>query len=434
MVVTSPAVGSQDTKSVTPETKTGAQLKKPPTVTQPPEPQASSSTSKPAEPPKNPVPLTTTNRVTSSPPPTAPKDVPLAPPPPPAPTALPTSTDQHLPPQPPNLPLPLPKPDTTKPPIPSGEDLDPNTQPPLLPLPTIPYFRSPRSQPRPLPLQPQPPASGLSLPPGNAGPPPSRAEPGQGKAAESQLAGPGVVPPAVGAAAGEAAKGQVAGAVPLVADEEGALPVSDAERAKFGYWRPSRAGAGKFAEGLEKVREVTGGDVEGLFGEEKPVMPVAEMGYWGSRRARSPKGFWAGTKGLVEGVEGGVTKVVGELEDVVEDEASRVVDPAKIAHWRHGRVTDPAKFAPAAIAGRSAAVVEGAMKAIPDIALPAGKEAKKVQQAVISAHRAASEYSPSEYSDYRSDPISFHSSHGTLSSGQKRPRPEMRNAISSPYL
>lgn len=428
MVVTSPAVGSQDTKSVTPDTKTGAQLKspeakKPPPATPQPGPQEKAATSKPVEAVHRSVAPDITDPKTSIPPADRPKDKPA--PNLPAATNATSPPDQHLPPQPPNLSSPQPGPITqpdTKPTVPPGEDLDPGLQPPLLPLPTIPYFRSSRSQARPLPLQPQPAPPGLPLPQTAAGPPPSRAEPGSGKIAEPELARPLVVP------AEEAAR---QAAWDFAAEEDAGVPASEGERAKFGYWRSPRSGARKVGEGLGTAVEVAREEVEGV--DEKPLVPPAEIAYWGSKRARSPKSCWGKTEAVVKEVEGGVAKTVDDLEDVVED-ASKRVDPAKIGYWRHGRVVDPGKYAPAALVGKAAALTEAVPKAVPDITVPAIPMPQKAQQAADLGHRAASEYSPSEYSDFRSSIVSFHSSHDTLSSGQRRPQTGMRNAISSPYL
>jgi hypothetical protein len=356
------------------------------------------------------------------------------------------------------------KPLNTAPEDANPEDAEPGTHSPLIPTASIPYFRSPRAQARTLPLRPEPGAPELISSPGTTGPETARAEAIQGTTPKQDPTAPPDVT-----------------IVQDIAAEEEGVAASEAERATFGYWRHPRAtepekyapaalAASQAAvKGLatavtEKVEDVVSSVPavvpQVLDDEDGPIASDAEratLGYWRHPRVMEPDKYApAALANVATALKDVGSTVAGQLEisrspvaalipQVLDDEDGAVASDAERAafgYWKHPRVTEPSKYAPAALTnqpivlkgvGTSAAKDLGNLEPAAPVAIPQATygNSSKAQP----ARKAASEHSPSEYSDdYRSSTISFHSSHQTLSSGQRKPLIGVRNAVSSPYL
>jgi hypothetical protein len=356
------------------------------------------------------------------------------------------------------------KPLRTAPEDTNPEDAEPGAQPSLIPTTSIPSFRSPRAQARALPLRPEPTAPELISSPGTAGPETARAETIQGTTPKQDPTGPP----------------DVTITRKLDAEEEG-VAASEAERATFGYWRhprvtePEKYAPAALAASQAVVKGLATAvteKVEDLSSSVPAVMPQAlddedgtmasdaeraTFGYWIHKRVAEPDKYApAALANVATTLKDVGSTVVGKLENlgppvpaflpqVLDDEDGTVASDAERAtfgYWRHGRVAEPEKYAPAALTNQPI-VLKG-------IGTSATKEIRNMEPTVPVAipqptygnsskaqptRKAASEHSPSEYSDdYRSSTISFHSSHQTLSSGQRKPLLGVRNAASSPYL
>jgi hypothetical protein len=194
---------------------------------------------------------------------------------------------------------------------------------------------------------------------------------------------------------------------------------------------------------MKSAVHVLGEDLEG----GKALIEPEKITYWSHKRVADPANYWQAALGALPNTLTSQAKAVGDklgsrfkfLEEV--DGGKALIDPDKITYWSHGRVADPAKYAPAALAAVPPALEDIGLGIVnprskPDIALPSlpASPAPLVLAPSAPPLKAARNYSRSEYSDYRSSDISFHSSHATMSSGQKRPQPDMRNAVYSPYL
>jgi hypothetical protein len=344
------------------------------------------------------------------------------------------------------------------------EDAEPGAQPSLIPTPSISYFRSPRAQARALSFRPEPTAPELIRSPGTAGPETSRAEAIQGPTPKQELTGPSDVP--------------IAG--DLAAEEEG-VAASEAERANFGYWRhgrvtepekyapaalaASQAAVKSFATVVtEKVGDLSS-SVPAInpqvLDEDGVVTSDAEratFGYWRHGRVVEPdkyapaalanvattlKDVGSTVAGKLENLEPPIPAFLPQPLDEEDGAVASDAERASFGYWSHGRVAEPSKYSPAALANLPTILKgrgTGATKemgnlgpivvpvAIPQAAYGTSSRAQPTRKAV-------SEHSSSEYSDdYRSATISFHSSHETLSSGQRKPLIGVRNAVSSPYL
>jgi hypothetical protein len=180
--------------------------------------------------------------------------------------------------------------------------------------------------------------------------------------------------------------------------------------------------------------------------------------YWSHGRVADPTNYAPAALAVLPNALTSQAKAIGDkiespfkfLEEEVEG-GKALIEPDKITYWSHGRVAEPAKYAPAALAALPSALNDLGQSiinpqprsdtalpsppAIPPSPVPAPPAPPPpVLAAPIPPLKAARSYSRSEYSDYRSSAISFHSSHATASSGQKRPQPDVRNAVYSPYL
>jgi hypothetical protein len=343
------------------------------------------------------------------------------------------------------------------------EDAEPGSQPSLIPTASIPYFRSPRAQARAVPLRPEPAAPELVRSPGTAGPEAHRAEAIQGTTPKQELAGPSDV------------------TVPRdLAEEDEGVAASEAERATFGYWRhgrvtepekyapaalaASQAAVKGFATAVtEKVEDLSSSLPAAMpqdLDEDGVVASDAEratFGYWRHGRVVEPdkyapaalanvtttlKDVGSTLAGKLENLEPPVSAFIPQALDDEDGTVASDAERATFGYWRHGRVAEPSKYAPAALTnlpivlkglGTSATKELGNPEPTVPVAMP--QAAYGTSSRVQPARKAASEHSPSEYSDdYRSATISFRSSHETLSSGQRKPMIGVRNAVSSPYL
>jgi len=351
----------------------------------------------------------------------------------------------------------------------------------------VPDLRPPGSQTGPLPLGPEPTTSELSHTASEGGPPANRAEAIERPAEEQKLAGPAISGPL-----------DIARSPAL--EEEG-IPASQAERETFGYWRSGRSQATRAFEGVETAVGALK-EEEDVIGEKSLVDPE-KITYWRQGRVVDPAKYAPAAlaavpelltdqakivgdqvksvaQALDEDLEGGKALIEPEkitywshgrvadpanyapaalasLPSALESQAKGVgnrlenafkfaeeevdggkalIEPDKITYWSHGRVTEPAKYAPAALAALSSALKDSDSGIVntnirPDSVLPLPPAGPAPP---IPPRKAVRDYSRSEYSDYRSSTVSFHSSQATLSSGQKRPQAEVRNAFSSPYL
>ena len=184
----------------------------------------------------------------------------------------------------------------------------------------------------------------------------------------------------------------------------------------------------------------------------KPLIEPEKITYWSHGRVADPANYAPAALAALPNALTSQAKVLGDklespfkfLEEV--DGGKALIEPEKITYWSHGRVADPAKYAPAALAAVPSVLQDLGQGIVnpqtrPGSVLPSlpAAPAPPIAAPPVSAPpvpplKAARSYSRSEYSDYRSSTISFHSSHATMSSGQKRPQPDVRNAFSSPYL
>lgn len=344
------------------------------------------------------------------------------------------------------------------------EDAEPGLQPSLIPTASIPYFRSPRAQARPLPLRPEPATPELIRSPGTAGPETPRAEAIKGSTPKKELTGPS----------------DLTIARDLFAEDEG-VAASEAERATFGYWRhgrvtePERYAPAALAASKAAVKDLSTAvteKVEGLSSSVTAAMPQTleedgaiasdaervTFGYWRHGRVVEPDKYApAALANVAATLEDVGSTVAGKLKNLepplpaflpqaLDDEdgpVASIAERATFGYWRHGRVAEPPKYAPAALMN------------LPDMMKGFGtnptKDLRNLETVVVPVaipqaafgtssnaqptRKAASEHLPSEYSgDYRSSTISFHSSHETLSSGQRKPLIGVRNVVSSPYL
>lgn len=367
------------------------------------------------------------------------------------------------------------------------EDAPPGAEPSLIPLDTISYFRSPRSQARTLPLGPEPTTPKLNHAPGEGSSPADRAKALEGPLEEQKLAGPGVTAPldtvrnfateegrvAASQAEREASayrqsgpsqgKGSLKGLETAVgafkeeADVIGEKAMIEPE--KITYWRHPRVAdpsnnaptalaalpslLTSQAKGVEaqigKAVETLEEDVDG----EKALIEPEKITYWRQDRVTDPAKYaqaaFTGLPPVIINQEKGVEAQLGKAVETLEEDiqgGKALIEPDKITYWTPGRVADPVKYAAATVAALPATLKDIGLgianpHATPDAALPpvlAGPAPP------IPPRKATQGYASSEYSDYRSSTISFHSSAATLSSGQRRPRPEVRNVVSSPYL
>jgi hypothetical protein len=374
------------------------------------------------------------------------------------------------------------------------EDATPGANHPPIPFATLSYIRPSRSQSGALPLGPEPTTSELSHTLGEGSPPAPRAEAIERPTEEPKLPGPGVTGPLEiargpaleeeGIAASQAerenltywkseraqAKRPLEGletAVGAFKEEEDVIGEKAlVEPEKIAYWKQPRVfDPAKYtaetltglpsvlmsqATGLEnrveKAAQTLQEDVDG----EKALIEPEKITYWKQPRVFNPTKYAsAAFTGLppvlisqATGFENHVEKAVETLQEDV-DGGKALIAPEKITYWTQGRVTDPAKYAPAALAALPANLKDiGLGIANPHLdVLPLAPTAPApsipvvpISAPPVPASRAARECSRSEYSDYRSSIISFHSSDATLSSGQRRPPPEVRNSYSSPYL
>jgi len=355
------------------------------------------------------------------------------------------------------------KPLNTAPEDTNPEDAEPGLQPSLIPVTSIPYFRSPRAQARALSFRPESTTPEFIRPTGAAGPETSRAEAVKGTSPKEELAGPS----------------NVTIARDLTTEEEG-VAASEAERATFGYWRHGRAtepekyapaalAASQAAlKGLvtavtEKKEDLSSLvpavmlqalDEDGILASDAER---ATFGYWRHGRVAEPDKYApAALANVAITLKDIGSSVVGKLENlephapaflpqVLDDEDGAVAsdaDRAAFSYWRHGRVAEPSKCSPAASINQPTMLKDFGTSATKEFGNLEPTMPVSVSQATCGnsskaqpTRKAASEHSPSEYSgDYRSSTISFHSSHETLSSGQRKPLIGVRNAVSSPYL
>jgi hypothetical protein len=352
---------------------------------------------------------------------------------------------------------------------------------------TIPDLRTPDTQAGSLPLGPQPTTSELSHTASEGGPSATRAEAIERPAEEQKLAGqaiPGALDITQSAALEEEgipasqaeretfgywrsgrsqakrALGGLEATVGSLKEEEdviGRKSLVDPE--KITYFRQGRvADPAKYApaalaalpdlltsqakavgDKAKNVAQVLGEDLDG----GKALIEPDKITYWSHGRVADPAKYAsAGLATLSSAAENEAKAIrdrLGNAFDFAKEEVDggkALIEPDKITYWSHGRVSEPAKYAPAALAALSNALKDVGLGIVntpirPDTLLaspPAGFAPP------VPPRKAARTYSQSEYSDYRSSTMSFHSSHATLSSGQRRPQPEVRNAFSSPYL
>lgn len=328
------------------------------------------------------------------------------------------------------------------------EDATPGAEPSLIPLDTISYFRSPRSQARTLPLGPEPTTSELNHALGEGSSSADRAKARERPLEEQKLAGPGVTAPL--------------DTVRSFAVEEEGIAASQAEREAFTYWRSGRSQAKRPLEGLETAVGALK-EEEDVIGEKVMIEPE-KITYWRHPRVADPSKYApaalaaalpAVLTSQTKAVEAQFGKAIETLEEDVEG-GKALIEPDKITYWRPSRVMDPAKYAQAALTALPPVLINQAKgvedqvgkaalptvlkdiglgipspRAIPDAVF---SPAPAIPAPPVPLRKATRGYASSEYSDYRSSTISFHSSAATLSSGQRRPRLEVRNVVSSPYL
>lgn len=377
----------------------------------------------------------------------------------------------------------------------------PKPDPPL-PVPTdapaIPDIRPSESQTAPVPLGPEPKTSELSHPASEGSPPANRTETIERPPEEPKLAGQAATtgpfditrsPPLEeegipasqaeretfgywrsGRSQARKALESLEAVVEPAKEEEDVIGgKSLVEPEKIAYWRQGRvADPAKFAPAalaamqdvLTSQAKAVGDKLENPFKfleEEvdggKALIEPEKITYWSHGRVADPANYALTAPAALPNALASQTNAITDklespfkfLEEEV-DGGKALIEPEKITYWSHGRVADPAKYAPATLAALPSASKDLGQSIInpqprPDTALPSlpaipppPAPAPPVFAASVPPRKAARSYSHSEYSDYRSSIISFHSSHATASSGQKRPQPDLRNAVYSPYL
>lgn len=383
----------------------------------------------------------------------------------------------------------------------------PGPDPPLstpTDAPAIPDMGPSESQTAPVPLGPEPKTSELSHPPGERSPPANRTETIERPPEEPKLAGQAATtgsldiagsPPLEeeGIPASQAEREtfgfwrsgrsqakralEVLEAVvePAKEEEDVIGGRSLVEPEKITYWRQGRvADPAKFAPAalaaampdvLTSQTKAVGDRFERPFKfleEEvdggKALIEPEKITYWSHGRVADPAKHAPAALAPLPDALTNQAQAIGDgfespfkfLEEEVEG-GKVLIEPDKITYWSHGRVADPAKYAPAALAALPPASKDPgqgiinprlrpdtALTCLPAIPPPPAPAPPAHPASVLAApvplRKAARSYSHSEYSDYRSSAISFHSSHATASSGQKRPQPGMRSTFSSPYL
>ncbi|GAB7322058.1 hypothetical protein MBLNU13_g03102t1 [Cladosporium sp. NU13] len=376
-----------------------------------------------------------------------------------------------------------------------------------LPAPTgsspIPDIRPSDSQIAPLPLGPEPKTSELSHPASEASPPANRTEAIERPPEEQKLAGQATPTGALDIARSPALEEEIpasqaeretfaywrsgrsqakralesleAVVEPPKEEQDVIGGKSLVEPEKITYWRQGRVvEPAKFAPAVlaaavsdvltsqakafgDEIKTATHNLEEDLDGG-KPLIEPGKITYWTHGRVADPAKYAPAAIAALPKVLESQTKAIAEklespfkLSKEEVDGGKALIEPDKITYWSHGRVTDPSKYAPAALAALPSALKDLGQGIInaqtrPDGALPSPQagssplaSALPVPPPILPApsippRKAARTYSRSEYSDYRSSTISFHSSHATMSSGQKRPQPDMRNTVYSPYL
>ena len=374
-----------------------------------------------------------------------------------------------------------------------------------LPAPTepssIPDLRNSDSQTAPLPLGPEPKTSELSHPASEGSPPTNRTEAIERPPEEPKLAGqtattgpldiarsPPLEEEGIPASQAEretfrfwrsgrsqakrALEGLEAAVEPVKEEEDVIGGKSLVEPEKITYWRQGRvADPAKFAPAAlaAAVPDVLTSQAKAVknklespfkFLEEevdggKALIEPEKINYWSHGRVVDPANHAPAALAALPNALTSQAKVIGDklespfkfLEEEV-DGGKPLIEPEKITYWSHGRVADPAKYAPAALTALPSVLKDLGQSIIstqprPDTALPSlsavpiplpPAPAPPIPVPFGPPLKAARSYSHSEYSDYRSSDISFHSSHATMSSGQKRPQPDVRNVFPSPYL
>ena len=378
----------------------------------------------------------------------------------------------------------------------------------------IPDIRPSDTQTAPIPLRPEPKASELGHPAGEGSSPANRTEAIERPPEEQKLAGQTATTGALdiarsppleeeGIPASQAeretfaywrsrrsqAKRALEGveAVVEAAKEEedviGGKPLVEPE--KITYWRQGRVvEPAKFAPAalaaavpdvLRSQAKAVGDDIKAAarvleedFDGGKPLIEPQKITYWSHGRVADPAKYApAAIAVLPKALESQTKSIADEIKNPLKfleeevDGGKALIEPDKIAYWSHARVTDPAKYARAALAAVPSALKDLGQGIVnsetrPDTALPSlpalspppvpsppvppppapplSAPTPLVPPSLVPPREAARTYSRSEYSDYRSSTISFHSSHATMSSGQKRPQPDVRDAVYSPYL
>lgn len=362
----------------------------------------------------------------------------------------------------------------------------PPTAPPTAPT-AVPGIRPPNPQTGAVPLGPEPTASKLSHAPGEGGPPANRAEAVKRSPEEPKLTGQGIAGPLdiarnfvleeEGVPASQAeretfrywrsGRSQAKRAIEGLETAAGSLKKAEdvigekalVEPEKITHWRQGRvvdpakyapaalaalpdlltSQAKVAADQLKNTAKVLEEDIDG----GKALIEPEKITYWKPGRVTDPAHYapaaLAALPAAVESQVKGVGEHLGNAFEFLKDEVDggkALIEPDKITYWSHGRVADPAKYAPAALAALPNAPKDlGLGMAGPQVkpdTVPPSPPAGPVPH--VTPREPTREYSHSEYSDYRSSTISYHSSRATMSSGQKRPRQEVRDAFSSPYL
>ena len=380
----------------------------------------------------------------------------------------------------------------------------PGPDPPLstpTDAPAIPDMGPSEPQTAPVPLGPEPKTSGLSHPPGERSPPANRTETIERPPEEPKLAGQAATTGSLDIArsppleeegipasqaerdtfgfwrsgrsqAKRALEGLEAVVEPAKEEEDVIGGKSLVEPEKITYWRQGRvADPAKFAPAAlaAAVPDVLTSQAKAVksklespfkFLEEevdggKALIEPEKITYWSHGRVVDPANHAPAALAALPNALTSQAKVIGDklespfkfLEEEV-DGGKPLIEPERITYWSHGRVADPAKYAPAALTALPSVLKDLGQSIIstqprPDTALPSlsavpiplpPAPAPPIPVPLGPPLKAARSYSHSEYSDYRSSDISFHSSHATMSSGQKRPQPDVRNVFPSPYL
>lgn len=206
----------------------------------------------------------------------------------------------------------------------------------------IPDIRPASSQTAPLPLGPEPTTTELSHPASEGGPPATRTEAIERPPEEQKLPGQ------------TATAGLLDIARSPLLEEEG-IPASQAERESFGHWRSGRSQAKRALEILEAVAGPLK-EEEDVIGGKSLVNPE-KITYWSHGRVADPAKFAPAALAALPDVLTSQAKTIGDemktaahiLEEDL-DGGKPLIEPGKIAYWSHGRVADPANYAPAALA------------------------------------------------------------------------------------